>query len=147
MESIDPQKAAQVWQRVQGREVRGLTPQVLQEMIVEEWTDKIIYQQLADRFSGKERTLLRQMGQQEQEHLICLQGIYVLLCDKPPNLGIQPPELGGTRQLLRRCYGREMRTIARYESFSEEPEYGGVFRQLIRQEWEHCRKLLQLLAK
>ena len=48
---------------------------------------------------------------------------------------------------LRRCYGREMRCLAQYESRANDPEYGPVFTRLAAQEREHCMAVLELIGK
>ena len=50
METIDPAKAARVWQRVQADIPPENREQGLLEMIAQEWTDAAIYLQLSRRF-------------------------------------------------------------------------------------------------
>ena len=86
-------------------------------------------------------------GKQEFSHAACLKGMYQLIAgekaDVPaPKLAPDTPEA-----ILRRCYGREMHCLAQYEAHSTDPDYGGVFTQLAKQEQEHCRQLLEILGQ
>lgn len=146
METIDPAKAARVWQRVQADIPPENREQGLLEMIAQEWTDAAIYLQLSRRFQGKESAALRRMFEEEQAHTACLKGIYTLITGSRPTVRAVSPSLEDPGQLLRRCYGREMRCLAQYEARSSDPEYGQVFARLAAQEREHCRLVLELLG-
>ena len=147
MNTIDPAKAAQVWQRVQSTAPALIAPdQGLLELIANEWQDAATYLQLSRRFQGKQSALLRTLFQQEQSHTACLKGIYTLVTGKHPKIAtVQPPQ-ESTEVLLRKCYGREMRRLAQYEKRVEDPEYGQVFAKLAQQERDHCRIILELLG-
>lgn len=146
METIDPQKAARVWQRVQADDPTQHGEQGLLELIAEEWTDAATYLHLSRRFQGKESAALRKMFEEEQSHTACLKGIYTLITGTRPNVRNLPPAQGDPENILRRCYGREMQCLARYEQRSSHPEYGQVFVRLADQEREHCRLVLELLG-
>ncbi len=146
MEKYDAQKAARVWQRVQAEQPRSATAVELQEMIEEEWLDGSVYAQLARQFQGPIREKLQKMAKDEQTHGACLKGIYTLTTGGHPAMKPRqiPPE--SPQIILRRCYGREMRSLARYEAKSGDPQYGQVFRRLAEQEREHCKMILELLG-
>lgn len=146
MQTIDPAKAARVWQRVRPETPAVNWEQELQELIAEEWTDAATYLQLSRRFQGKESAVLRRMFEEEQAHTACLKGIYTLITGMRPKIRARQPEKEDTEQLLRRCYGREMRCLAQYEQKISDPEYGQVFSRLVLQEREHCHMLLELLG-
>ena len=144
MNTIDPAKAARVWQRVQG--TAQPKEQGLLTMIAQEWTDAATYLQLSRRFQGKDGAALRKMYEEELAHTACLKGIYTLITGTHPTVkataaGAQDPET-----TLRRCYGREMQCIAEYESRSNDSEYGSIFARLAAQEREHCRTILELIG-
>ncbi len=146
MEKIDPAKAARVWERVQTSTPAVQREQGLLELIAQEWTDAAIYLQLSRRYQGKESAVLRRMYEDEQSHTACLKGIYTLLTGTRPAVKAIPPAQEDPEQLLRRCYGREMRCLAQYEARSADPEYGQVFARLADREREHCRMVLELLG-
>ena len=146
MEVFDPKKAAGVWQRVQGGADQPHPEEGLLELIAREAEDGEIYLQLSRKLQGRAGALLRKMYEQEQAHAACLRGIYTLTTGKraapfTPKLIPDTPE-----HILRRCYGREMRCLARYEQRAADPEYGPVFQRLAEQERDHCRMILELLG-
>lgn len=146
MEIIDNAKAARVWQRVQSENPAARPEQGLLELIAHEWTDAATYLQLSRKFQGKDSALLRRMFEEEQAHTACLKGIYTLITGRHPAVRTMPPAQEEPEQTLRRCYGREMQCLARYEQRSADPEYGQVFARLAAQEREHCRLVLELLG-
>ncbi len=146
MDKIDPQKVAKVWQRVHTDAPAQNPAQGLLELIAQEWTDAATYLLLARRFQGKESAVLRKMFEQEQSHTACLKGIYTLITGTQPVVRAIPPVQESTEAVLRRCYGAEMRCLARYEERSSDPEYGQVFSRLAEQERDHCRLVLELLG-
>ena len=146
METYDKAKAARVWQRVQGAAEAAPT-QGLQGLIAEEWSDATLYLALSRRVQGPAAATLKKMSQEEQTHMACLKGLYTLQGSGRPDIPAPPPvENAPIGLLLRRCYGREMRCLAQYESRSSHPEYGQVFARMAQQEREHCRLILELLG-
>lgn len=145
MENIDPEKAARVWQRVHA--TATAEPESLQTLIAEEWADAVIYLHLSRAFQGSEQAVLRRMFEEEQAHLACLKGIYAIHTRSVPNLTPPQPPKGTLENILRACYGREMRCLARYEKRAADSEYGPVFAKLAAVEQEHCRQVLELLGK
>ena len=146
MEGYDKEKAARVWQRVQGSVAEDPT-RGLQGMIAEEWADAAVYLSLSRRVQGNHSAILRKMGQEEQAHMACLKGIYTLQGTGRPEVPApQPMEKAPVSTMLRRCYGREMRCLARYEARANDPEYGQIFARMAQQEKEHCRLILELLG-
>ena len=79
--------------------------------------------------------------------MACLKGIYTLQGSGRPDIPSPPPlDKTPVSVMLRRCYGREMRCLAQYESRASDPEYGQVFARMAQQEREHCRQILELLG-
>lgn len=146
METIDPAKAARVWQRVQGTAQPEKKEQGLQELILEKWTAAATYLLLSRRFSGRESAILKKMFQEEQTQTHCLKGIYTLITGTHPTVKAIPPQQESIENTLRRCYGREMHCLAGYEARSSDPEFGQVFARLAQQEREHCRLILEILG-
>ena len=155
MDTIDREKAARVWQRVRGENNAMPTPspvpqadfaQMLTALIAEELVDATTYLHLSRHFQGQHSAALRRMYEQEQAHSACLKGIYTLITGNRPNVRAVQPELSDPETVLRRCYGREMRSLAEYEARSSDPHYGQVFARLAQQEQEHCSKILELLG-
>ena len=146
METYDKAKAARVWQRVQGEAAANPT-QGLQGLIAEEWADAAVYLSLSRRTQGNASMILKKMGQEEQAHMACLKGIYTLQGTGRPDVPPPPPvDKAPIGTMLRRCYGREMRCLAQYESRANDPEYGQIYARMAQQEREHCRQILELLG-
>ena len=145
MEHIDPAKAARVWQRVQGGQ--GWDPEELATMAVSEQADAATYLHLSRRFHGKEAAVFRQLYEQELSHAACIKGMYQMLTGNrlPPQV-IRPAAEEHIQATLRRCYGREMQSLAAYEARMNDPEYGQVFQHLAQQERSHCRILLTVIG-
>ncbi len=144
MEQINQVQAQRVWQRVRG--TQESTETSLADLIVAEWEDSAIYLQLSRHFSGKDSMLLQKMHEQEQTHCSCLKGICSMTTGTLPHLPKQAPIHGSIEQILRNCYGREMRALSAYDARCQDPEYGHVFTRLRDQEQEHCRLILELIG-
>ena len=145
MEQFNQVQAQRVWQRVRGEGCAAPEPD-LAALIRAEWEDAAIYLQLSKKFTGSEGALLHRMFEQEQSHCACLRGIYAVTAGKPLPLSPAAPIHGSVQQILRQCYGREMRAMSAYDSRSDDPQYGHVFARLRDQEQEHCRMILQLIG-
>lgn len=146
MDTYDPTKATRVWQRVQGARSQPDGAN-LPNLIAEEWQDAATYLHLSKRMPLREGQLLRRLFEEEQAHAACLKGIYTLTTGQRAAPRATPPQQESVEQILRRCYGREMRCLAEYESRSSDPEYGPVFSRLAAQEREHCRIVLELIGR
>ena len=146
MEHYDPEAAARVWQRVQGKGPAGEELGNLPEMIAGEWWDAATYLRLSRQFQGKEAGVLRKMFEEEQSHAACLKGIYTLLTGQRLVTQTPAPRQENLSVALRRCYGREMQSLAQYERWSDHREYGPVFSRLAQQERAHCAALLEILG-
>ena len=145
MELIDPALSARVWQRVQGG--RNRDPEELVPLAAEEQSDGAMYLQLSRRFQGKEAALLRQLYEQELSHAACLKGMYQMITGNHlPVPAMKPVVSENTQAALRRCYAREMQSLAAYEARISDPEYGRVFERLAQQERTHCQLLLTLIG-
>lgn len=146
MDTIDRNKAAQVWQRVTAGNQVSRNLEELLEMIAQEWADAATYLHLSRRLQGKESGILRRLSEQEQAHTACLKGIYTLITGSHPTVRTAPPNQDPPETILRQAYGREMHALALYEARSSDPEYGQVFARLAQQEQEHCRTILELIG-
>lgn len=114
--------------------------------IQDEATDAAIYLQLSRILQATHKDMLRKMYRQEQSHAACLSGLYTLITGTHPHVQTPAIQMESLEQMLRRCYGREMRRLAQYEKKSADPEYGKIFTKLVVQEREHCQMLLSILS-
>ena len=143
MEKIDPQKAARVWQRVQGS--GGPDMALLQQVLLEERMTGGGWRALSRNLPGQ-RELLQQLYRQSRERCDCLRGICVLVTGTAPEAVQLPLKQESVQGLLRAGYRQLIRCLARYEAWQTEGEYGPVFVRLAEQTREHCRCALQLLG-
>ena len=147
METIDRQTAARVWQRVTaGTRMPQWSIEELHELISQEWVNAATYLQLSRQVQGSHSATLRRLFQQEQSHAACLKGICNLITGTVPTVHAPKLPQEPVETVLRRCYGQQMRCLARYEAKSADPEYGQVFARLAEQERQHCHMLLEILG-
>ena len=148
MKGYDPQKAAQVWERVQGqkREPERQPGDELPALIMAAQTAAMTFAHLARQASVKEAAVLQRLAREEQAHAACLKGMYILMTGKKPEVRTPPVEKETRETALRRCYGEQMRSMRACEARREDGEYGHVFARLAQQEREHCCALLELIG-
>lgn len=146
---MDAGKEAEIWRRVRGEHVQSRQSAMdnLQELIMEEWNSASAYLQLSRQMQTREAAaVLQRLFREEQAHAACLKGIYVLVKGTKPEVRTAPAAKERVEIALRKCYGREMRSLMEYEKRSDDPEYGPVFARLAEQEREHCRTVLELIG-
>lgn len=146
METYDPEKAARVWQRVHAKPETRPEGEGLLALIAGEWADAAAYLALSRQCQGRRSAQLRRLFEEEQAHAACLKGIYTLVTGTRPIVRTPLPPPEPMDVALRKCYGREMRCLAEYESRTADPEYGPVFVRLAAQEREHCKLVLELIG-
>lgn len=146
MENLDPQLQSRVWQRVRGEESEPELAETVKSLAAATWQQAAAYLMLSRQLPGREKAQIRRLFEEEQAGCACLKGAYTMLTGEPLNTRAAPPPAETPKIALRKCYGREMRSLARYEGISRHPEYGPVFARLAEQEREHCRTLLEILG-
>ena len=146
MNTYDPQKAQRVWQRVHSQNEESPREGNLQELIMNEREAAATYLRLSRQANPREASVLQRLFREEQTHVACLKGIYTLITGLAPTTRSPQPVSEPMEVTLRKCYGREMRSLKEYEARSDDPEYGHVFRRLAEQEREHCRAVLELIG-
>ncbi len=147
MASYDPEKAAKVWQRVQGQTPGTLAPSHLMPMIVQEQSASVSFLHLSRHFAGKDGALLRQLAQECQADAACLRGICALLTGKRPSPKAAPAPQGATATELRRCYGQTLQAQMQYKALSSDPEYGSVFSRLAARKEDQSLSILRVLGQ
>jgi len=120
-----------------GQDLRALL--LAEEMLAETCTR--LARQLPAR-SGA----LQQIARDARGHAACLEGICVLVTGEAPQIRTPEPDVCPAGPLLRKCYGRAMRTLVTYEARSRDREYGPVFARLAAQQQEQCRRILALIG-
>ena len=142
MENLDTALQQRVWQRVRGEEKEL----ALQPLVAAEQSLAATYRMLLGSMQGQDRMLLRRLFETERRHGRILSGLHLLREGKP--LAVRAVPLSGERPeaLLRKCYAQTLRSLREYGALEKDPEHGHVFRELARQEEEHCRILLEILG-
>ena len=151
-EQIDREMAKRVWDRVQsGPGEHRIVPlhhtDGLQSLIVEEWQQAQSYEQLSRKLTGGARTAIWELQREKKAQIACLKGICTMCTGKAPQIKAVQPPAAPAPQLLRQCYGRQLRCIARYQGAVNDPEYGHVYQGMAQQDRRHCQELLRLLGE
>lgn len=149
METIDPQMAARVWQRVRPGEeppVAETAPAPLAALIAREYQLAEIFRELSARFPGHQEALLR-LHRRCRGRAACLRGIALLREEEIPPAPPQRLEERPLAAILGRCYGRSLEGLTEYSSRVSDREYGGVFQCLAQQLREQCQAILELLGE
>ena len=89
---------------------------------------------------------MQRLAREEHGHGACLRGMYSLITGEKCEVLTPQPAKEPMERTLRRCYGLEMRSLKAYESKTNHPEYGHIFRRIAQQEQEHCMALLGVLG-
>lgn len=118
----------------------------LQALLLAEESAAAAYIHLAGNGTARQAATLHQLARDAQAHAACLEGICVLVTGTVPKIKAPAPEQGPAATVLRKCYGRAMRTLVTYEARSHDREYGPVFARLAAQQQEQCSRILALLG-
>jgi hypothetical protein len=150
MKPYDPQQAARVWQRVQNQK-QEMPSQPdpaddLPAMIMEEWLCATTFLQLSKQVSQRERAVLQRMSRECQSQAAALKGIYNLTVGYRPVVKLPALQKDPVELVLRKCYSRQLRSLALYEARASDPEYGPVFARMALQKREHCKSLLEVIG-
>lgn len=143
METIDPNQAARVWQRVRGNPAEDKS---LERLILQTWEDANVYLQLSRRTTGRTGTVLRELHRRKQAQCACLRGIHRMLTGQALGLPRGKSVTEPLEAALRGCYAREMRSLRLWGDRISDPDYGPVFQRMTEEERESCRMLLELIG-
>ena len=149
MREFDKETVRKIWQRVQSEQsVSGMTGDLcsLSECIAWELTFADLYGRIAGKIPGSMVSQLRQLARQERHHASLLKGICVMTEGISPEIHPIPVQKAPVATLLRQCYGEKLRAIAQYEKRASDSQFGDVFRNILQEEQQQCRFLLQLLG-
>ena len=146
METFDPQKTQQIWQRVYHTEAPALDPRGLIPLISQEESDAACCTRLMKGMGGRGNTLLN-LSRQFRNNASVLRGIYSILSEKAPAAAFPPPREEAPSIALKKCYVNSLGRIHRYEELSGNPDYGQVFRALAANTRGQCVLLLELIGK
>ena len=142
MAQFDEELEQRVWQRV-----RGQSPQQsLQTLAAAERSSAAVYLMLSRMMQGRQKELLRQLYHREQNHSRYLNGISILRDGGALSARPSPPEGQKPENILRRCYAGSLKAAREYETLAQDPQYGGIFARMAREEQENCAMILEILG-
>lgn len=121
--------------------------QSLLPLIARVWDGAAAYAQTARELTGRDAALLRRLTEEAQAQAACLKGIYAIITGKNPSVRFSPAPREAVPVALRRCYGRELKLLSEYETWTGRQDYGHVFTCLARQSREHCGVILEVLGR
>ena len=150
MGNFDRERAQRVWQRVQTAQPEMPVVQPAQQLlgwILEEWQTGQRYIALQGQLPSGHSRMLKEMVKEKQAQVACLKGIYRIMTGSQPKVATVAPKIEPAANLLRKCYGSLMRSLAWYDGVSHDPEYGSAYNRLAQQNRTHCQSILTLLGK
>lgn len=148
MENLDKELQHRVWQRVQNRAVPDMPPlgkENLKPLLLMLQENSQAYQHLAGRMPGADGEKLRQLRQESQRCIRCVQGICRMAGEtvQVPQLN---PEKEPVKRALMKCCRRERELWTAFAQRADHPEYGIVYARLARQAGDRYAGLLELLG-
>ena len=145
METIDPRKAAAVWQRVHAAPPGRPEPHQLLAWIQDYLWELELYRLLGRQNPGRKERL-NQLTSLVREQIQCLKGMYRMITDQIPQIPRTQSQSGPHISAVRKCCAVQLQHLTQYEACLKDPEYGHVFSVLLRRERERCASGLTLLA-
>ncbi len=142
MNPYDPQKTAEVWQRV-----RPQDPMVtgdLTRLLAQVRQQSAGYQTLSRQHGDP---LLKTLASEKQAQAAALSGIRTLLGDRRPLNDLPLPKKEPLPTALRRCFGVEQDLRQQYELRSTDRQFGPIFSLLAQEQQRHCKWLLEILGR
>lgn len=146
METFDPRKTQQIWQRVYDTGAHAPDLCALIPLISQEEADGACCTRLSKRLGGRGNTLLK-LAMQYRNNASVLRGICSILSEGSPEVAFPPPREESPLIALKKCYVNSLGRIRQYETLSENRDYGQVFHALAANTREQCVTLLELIGK
>lgn len=147
MEGFDTEKAARVWQRVQGKEAPAAVGEGPAEVLFQTHALAGQYLGLQRRMNGKAAGEVRELYRRQDRALACLKGIWLASGRTPPKL---PPMTAGTgtaRSILEGCAHRERRLRGALERLADDAEHGKIYGLLAQQAAQRQMAVLEILGE
>lgn len=145
MDTIDPNTAKQVWNRVAAAPAQAISPTDLYSLIFAAGETAALYRSLSASLSGKQRDSALVLLNTQQDTLNVLRGMQIKSFGKTTK-NIPEPKLP-PRRLLEKCYQNARTALTEYTARTIGVEYGPVFRQLAAREEGNCLRILSLLGQ
>ena len=149
MEKIDKHMENRVWQRVQARqEPAEIQPRRdnLKPWILAAQENAAAYRSLELQLIGKQWDGLRRLEQESSRMVHSLRGISALR-GEVVKLTPLPTPREAPRRTLEKSFHRSLRLWQELDSRCADPEWGVVFRSLVRRAEDHCAQLTELIGR
>ena len=149
MENVDKAMESRVWQRVQSRQEPAAEPtrrDNLKPWILAAQENTAAYRSLSLQLIGKQWEGLRRMETESSRMTQSLRGICALRGESVKLTPLPSPR-EAPRRCLEKCLRRTLRMYQELEGRCADPEYGPVFRSLLRQIEDHCTGLAEMLGR
>ena len=140
---MEHDREKQVWQRVMGQEEAEPVPN-LRGLIRESAEQAAVFQRLAQKLTGREQQLARQLLELEQSNGACLRGIAALSGDRMEALKRWEPS--GGKNGPEACYRRGIRCQREYTARSLDLEFGILYRSLAQRQERMCMLIAELMG-
>ena len=146
MESFDQRKAQRVWDRVNGGRDQAPDTAALTALMSQELTDAAALLRLSKRLGGRGGDLLK-LARGCRQHAGYIRGICSIIGGRPGSPAVPAPRKEPPQTALRKCYVNSLHRMREYETRSQDPDYGPVFRKMAATMGSHCATLLELIGK
>lgn len=142
MEHMEPDREAQVWQRVLAAPQARQTAD-LRQLLILSGDLAAVYRRLVQDNPGKER--LKKLYEGELADMACLRGMCALSGETVKSQIPQPSQEKGMKALPQ-CFHRARRAAAEYTARIADPEFGVIFEELAKRQRERCVLILGILG-
>lgn len=143
---MENNRETQVWQRVMSKPEEP-PASTLQGLIQESAELAAVYRRSAEKLTGRENQLSRQLLEMEQANAARLRGIGAMSGETGELLKHWEPVSGFGAHLLVKCYHRSLRIRAEYAARCLDPQYGEVYRGLADRMGQQCGMIAELIGR
>lgn len=149
MEGFDAEKAARVWQRVQGGQTAGAAPvrDGPAELLHQSHALAGLYLGLQRRLPGKTAGRIRELYHRHRELMACLKGICLATGGAAPGLPPMEAGSGTVHGILTGCFHRERRLGEGLAALAAQRELGQVCALLAGQAAQRELTVLEVLGE
>ena len=136
----------QIWQRVRNPEPPRVGPD-LRSLALAAGETEAALRRAAANLGGSQRQQALTLAREAAEEVAALRGIHWLSTGKSLPRKPLPAPGGNARELLRLCYFQCLKAQGEYTARTLEPQFGGIFQSLARQNQARCLALARLLGE
>lgn len=142
---MDFDNQQQIWQRVRSKEPPRVEPDLGSLVLAARETEAAL-RRAAGFLGGSQRQQVQALARDAAEEVAALRGIHWLSGGKALPHKPLPAPGGNAPELLRLCYFRCLKAQGEYTARTLEPQFGGCFQSLARQNQARCLALAAILG-